>query len=384
MKNKNLYTMPKLCTRNSDISKDWYVYFTFTDSVSGEKKQFRYKNGINVLKTKRERELCAGSWCLVLHIRLQSGWNPITDKTEEAPENVTVSQAFDNILSIKKAFITKRTYKTYFDQTNLFKHWLVKKHFDKLFVQNFTPNHARQFFDYLLRDKMYCGKTYNSLLGTVGTFFTAIVERETIKVSPIKGIKKVRQETGKNTTYSSQEETILSKYMYEKEKDFYYLTRFIRYCFFRRSELSMLQVKHIRWENKTIIVPSESGKSRTQDSVTISKTLEKIILEMEILNLDPNTYIFGKKQGSRSCNPSLIKTSRVENFSDRQRKINKFNDIKSECSFYSWKHTGAVELYNRTKDPYTVMRQCRHSDIKMTMIYLRSLGCGVNEDVREW
>ena len=36
------------------------------------------------------------------------------------------------------------------------------------------------------------------------------------------------------------------------------------------------------------------------------------------------------------------------------------------------------------KNAYIVMRQCRHSDIKMTMIYLRSLGCGVNEQVREW
>ena len=47
-------------------------------------------------------------------------------------------------------------------------------------------------------------------------------------------------------------------------------------------------------------------------------------------------------------------------------------------------HTGVVDLYNHTKDAYIVMRQCRHSDIKMTMIYLRSLGCGVNEQVREW
>lgn len=75
---------------------------------------------------------------------------------------------------------------------------------------------------------------------------------------------------------------------------------------------------------------------------------------------------------------------RIDDLSDKQRVVNKENNIRSECTFYSWKHTGVVDLYNHTKDAYIVMRQCRHSDIKMTMIYLRSLGCGVNEQVRDW
>jgi len=384
MKRKDQYSIPRLCVCKGDLSKSWYVYFNFTDEATGEKKLCRFKDEINHFKTKRERERQAGVIKAVLLNKLQSGWNPITETIEQTPDDVTISQAFDNILSIKKAFITPRSYKTYYDQISLFKKWLQIRKYDKLFVQNFTHVQARQYFDWLLQVKKYCGKTHNSHLGVISTFFNCFLERQQILKSPIKGIKKVPQDTGKNTTYSSDEEKKLKKYMFENCKSFYYSTRFVKYCFFRRSELAKLQVKHIRWDNKTIVVPSESAKSRHQDSVTISKTLEKIIIEMGILELDANTYVFGKTYPVRQFKPSIIKMNRVEDFSDKQREINRLLEIKQECTFYSWKHTGVVELYNIVKDPYVVMRQCRHSDIKMTMIYLRSLGCGVNEQVREW
>jgi integrase len=384
MKTQKPFTIPKLCSCKGDITKSWYVYFYYTDTLTGEKKMFRYKFGINQLRTKREREREAGAIVTALHLKLQDGWNPITDKSEDEHEDLTVSQALDSILALKKSYITPRSYKTYYDQLNLFKKWLVIKKFDKLFVHNFTAFQALQYFDWLLGDKGYCGKTYNSHLGTLRSFFNSILERQYIQKNPLESIKQVRQDTGKNTTYSHAEEKLLEKYMLKNERNFYYATRFVRYCFLRRSELAKLQVKHIKWDNKTIIIPSESAKSRVQDSITISKTLEKCINEMGILDLDPNTYVFGHSHPGRQFKPTMMKMNRVDDFSDRQRKINKLLNIKEECTFYSWKHTGAVELYNLTKDPYTVMRQCRHSDIKMTMIYLRSMGCGVNEQVREW
>jgi integrase len=211
------------------------------------------------------------------------------------------------------------------------------------------------------------------------TFFTALVDRELIEKNPFSIIKPVREETGKNTTYSRSEEKRAIASMIKDDVNFYYATRFVKYAFLRRTELSLLQLKHIQWKNKTIIIPSANAKNRTQDSVTIPKTLEKIILKMNILKLDPETFIFAKK-----FKPGKTKLNRVDDFSDMQREINRELKIKKECTFYSWKHTGAVELYNLTKDPYIVMRQCRHHSIAITMNYLRSLGCGVSEAVRAW
>ena len=85
---------------------------------------------------------------------------------------------------------------------------------------------------------------------------------------------------------------------------------------------------------------------------------------------------------------SMLKYGSPEDAENRQVVIvphkAKYKNIKSVKIYNANATTGVVDLYNHTKDAYIVMRQCRHSDIKMTMIYLRSLGCGVNEQVRDW
>lgn len=373
------YSIPKLCDRGGDLSKQWYVYFYFR-TESG-RKQFRFSEGLNSLKTKKERRVEANGLIEALTLHLSGGWNPAT-KTVDVPEDFTppktIVEAFEDIFSIKSAYLTEASQRTYRNQINLFTRWVKKKKLDRLHVHNFTSSHARAYCDYLLKTRRYCGKTYNGHLTMLRTFFAEMVDRKYMDISPVQGFKSVRQEVGKNTVYSEQEELLFNA-VQEEDPWFYIATRFVRYCFLRRTELSRIQVKHINWENKTIVIPSKNSKSRIQDSVTIPRTLEKLIARTGYTALDPETYLFGKH-----FEPSLNRLKRADDFSDRQRKHNRNLGIKKECTFYSWKHTGAVELYNLTKDPYTVMRQCRHTDIKMTMTYLRSLGCGVNEQVREW
>lgn len=378
MKTIRNYTIPRLCFHKGDMTKQWYVYFYFRDNT-GKRKQFRYKMGINYLETKKERILEANAIIQALSTKLQDGWNPLTKEKEEVREDKTVSDRLDEILSIKSAYITPRSRKTYYDQINLFKKWLKSSQINHLYSQNLTSSHVRKYLDWLLGVKRYSGKTYNSHLTTLKSFFNEMVERNYMNESPAKGFKMVREEVGKNTTYSEHEEKLFDATIKGKEQDFYLATRFVRYLFLRRSELSQLQVKHINWQSKTIVIPSENSKNRNQDSVTIPQTLEKLIIKHRLLELGPEMYIFGK-----DFKPSLSKLKRVDDLTDCQREINRALGIKNECTFYSWKHTGAVELYQRTKDVYVVMRQCRHSDIKMTMRYLRSLGCMVSEQVREW
>lgn len=373
------YSTPKLCDRGGDLSKQWYVYLYYTNS-SGVRKQFRFSEGVNVLKTKRERRTEANALIEALTYQLRSGWSPVTNTVEnrDGPHLKTVSAAFDEIFEIKKAYLTGESIRTYKNQIDLFKGWIVAKKLDHLHTQNFTADHARKYCDWMLREKKYCGKTYNGHLTMLRTFFTEMVNRKYMPINPVAGFKFVRQEIGKNITYSAEDEKLF-KSIRDVHPEFYLATRFVKYCFLRRTELAKLQVKHINWGNKTITIPSKNAKSRVQDSVTIPSTLEKMIEGAGLLHLDPEVYVFGKH-----FKPNIKKIAKLDYFSDQQRDLNNTLSIGKGRTFYSWKHTGVVELYNLTKDPYVVMRQCRHTDIKMTMVYLRSLGCGVNEQVREW
>lgn len=54
--------------------------------------------------------------------------------------------------------------------------------------------------------------------------------------------------------------------------------------------------------------------------------------------------------------------------------------VPSAYTLYSWKHTGCVAMYEKTKDIYLISRLCGHRSIEVTMNYLRSLGLRVNKD----
>ena len=378
---KQKFTAPKLCNRKGDLRKDWFVYFYFTDRQTGVKKLCRYKLGINRFKTKKERELEAEIIKAELISRLKNNWNPISEMIEADTEDVTLLDALDQVLLLKKPTIKKSSYDTYSDQCRVLTDFLKKKRLDKLMAYNFTHTYARDFFDHLLLKKGWSATTFNNHLTTIHGLFEVLVKRKIIKINPCTGIEKIRVDVGKNTTYSKDEERRFIEHCKDTRRlaGFYLATRFVKYCFLRRPELHGLRVGHINLKNKTIVIPSSSAKSRIQDSITIPKTMEDIIIRSGIMNLDPEMYVFG-----RSFKPSTKRLTEDNVFTYKQGKINKSLNIKKDCTFYSWKHTGTVELYNLTKDPYAVMRQCRHKDLTTTMRYLRSLGCGVNEQVREW
>ena len=70
MKTEN-YTTPKLC--GDDLSKDWFVFSITPNQLSGKKKLFRYKMGINRLKTKKNGECRASAIISALSIKLREG-----------------------------------------------------------------------------------------------------------------------------------------------------------------------------------------------------------------------------------------------------------------------------------------------------------------------
>ncbi len=182
---------------------------------------------------------------------------------------------------------------------------------------------------------------------------------------------------------------LLSDYFYRTDIRMYYAVNFIFHGFIRKTELCEIQVSQIDWNSEMIRMNSAETKNRIQDSVTIPRDLKKIMLSMGLDQLPPYFYIFGHNllSGEKQC-------TRPDTLSDRHKELKDALIAEMEqrnlpCTlrsddgkaFYSWKHSGVVAYYTATKDVYAIMKQCRHHDLKVTMIYLKSLGLMPNEAV---
>lgn len=100
------------------------------------------------------------------------------------------------------------------------------------------------------------------------------------------------------------------------------------------------------------------------------------MMKLESCNGDDFIFGAGLKTGPEQFRyPNHISTA-------HSRVLRKLG-IRKECTLYSWKHTGAIKLYEATRDPYLVMRHLRHHSLEMTMIYMKSLGINADERLKE-
>jgi len=378
-----IYTDPKLCTYGDDLTRAWFVYFTITDPDTNEKVTKQFRGGINYYHTvdarKREGKALVAYW----KKRLREGtYCPFKKKRmgfAVVPDDVTA--AVKKIVEIKSRALRSSSKESYKKISERFLRWLADNRLATVKLHAFTREHAQAYLDHLLLDMNYNGKTHNNQRSVMHAIFAQIVERweHAMPKNPFSKIPELPEDVGKNVAYSEREKHVLIEYFKLHDKRMYYAVNFIYHAYIRKTELCDIQVRDIDWVNKTIRIASSTAKNRLQDSVTITEGLEKILLEMGLDMAPGHYYVFGKRM--MTCEQQCTRPSDI---SDRHRALKLAAGLPDDPdkTFYSWKHTGVVDYYQQIKDPYAIMRQCRHSDIKTTMIYMKSLGLNPNAEFR--
>lgn len=367
-----IFTEPQLCSYDGDTNKEWFVYFDCRQGDRVLRKQFR--GGINRLRSRSERTLMGNALCAYWKKRIASGYNPFSTKTLTVTPSI--KDAFHLILSLKEQSCGKRSMQTYKHVTKLFIDWLGSSGGSQ--IEYLSPETARQYMDLLISSKKYSSRTFNDHLTVLSTLINCMTERNWLAKNPFKGIKKLPIQVGRNIAFSKQEKELLKRHLSEKDRQLFYFTQFIYYCFIRRSELTRLKIENIDWSNRTIVIPSHVSKNKKQESVVIPDSFYPILEQMSLKSLPADYYIFGRK-----LQPGKQQYVNYNHISTRHNLISKLLGIDDAKGLYSWKHSGVCSLYYALSgDIYSLMRQLRHSDLKTTQIYLKSLGLIDNAAVR--
>lgn len=371
------WTEPVLCHYNYDLSKEWYVFYQFTDLFTGQTIRKQNRGGINYYKTKDERIRRANAVRKHWRQELENGSNPfIKDNVSKMPYDYTIGEAFEKMLSLKLPSLGKRAKETYTHVNKIFVTWLKTKKLYHVPTMNF--NQASEYMDYLTSEKKYSGRTHNDHLIILKVFINAMIEREWITKNPFKKVKRLETTIGRNLAYSEDEKVLLKDHLYNIDRQMYYFSQIMYYCFIRRSELAKLKVGDFDLVNNTITIPAGVSKNKTQESVVIPVGLDPVLKEMKLSQYHKNDYVFGSLL-MRSPHPY----KNHNHISTRHNKHLEKLGIDKEKGLYSWKHSGVCVAYYATgKDIYSVMRQLRHRDLNTTQIYLKSLGLIQNDVFR--
>lgn len=373
---QNKYTKPQVHHYEYDVNKTWFVSFRYTDSESGLTKQFQFRGEINKQSTKRDKIAEANALRDVLVQMLESGWNPILNKTEkDTTPTTSLIDTLNYLIEIRRNTIKPESTRTYSDVVKTFISFLKGQGLTKILPSQFTNLMARKYLDWCL-DKGFGSSSHNKHLSMLITMFNLMIDRQYLKSNPFKGIKPLRRDVGRNIAFTPEERKRLAAIISKENPRLFLFIQFMYFCFMRRTEILRLRVKDIDLNERTILIAYGSGKNRKQEGVSIPSAFLDELKKQGFENENSDHYVFSRKM---EVGPTLRK--KADYVSDIHREYLRKANISNEKTIYSWKHTGVVELYNEIKDPYALMRQLRHYDLQTTMIYLKSLGLQSNTPV---
>ena len=135
LKEKKKYSEPKIYDADGDVSKRWYVYFSFRKTADGPLE--RFPNNIYAPQhlDKKDRLQWLKTIQRNLSILLKDGFNPYNPENKfefdnEENSNQSINEAFEFALNIKKSTLAETSYKGLEGRIQRFEKWLEENEFN--------------------------------------------------------------------------------------------------------------------------------------------------------------------------------------------------------------------------------------------------------------
>jgi site-specific recombinase XerD len=148
-------------------------------------------------------------------------------------------------------------------------------------------------------------------------------------------------------------------------------------CFLRpHKEVRLLSGSHFKNDFREIHLSGTENKGGKIRMVHVPNYVREELLKRSN-SIKYNTNIFSLTD--LPFNEAYFST----NWTRAWRKMNKIGIIEQAQTIYSFRHTAAVQVYKKTKDLHILQRLLQHSDMIVTLKYLRGLGELNNEDLKD-
>lgn len=350
--------------RPNDFFIEWY----FRSGIAENMQRYRNRFDLNRIEDLALRRKVAEVMIQAINESLEAGLNPADELT------VKNYQEYNNIKAVVKTALkeicqplnNRKTVSTYKAQAELFFTFLKKQQLEKINITDFTKKHALLYQRHLM-DQAQSNRTINTKLQLVQNLFKQLVNTDTIASNPFSVIKPLKVLKNEPEVYSVKEIETIKKQLSKESPELWIFAAFVYYCFMRPASITQVQVKHIDFKNRMLLVPAGNHKNAKYSYKQLLRPIFELLLSYR--DLSPETYIFsfGLKPGAKSCNPKRA--------SELWRKIVK-DGLQIDKDMYLLKDTGGAHYLqnNRGQEALKWLQmQMGHADLQTTSIYTNKM-----------
>lgn len=346
------------------IGKDWIIVYYAKNPLSKELERFRVR--VPSIKGGAERKRFAKNLLAEINRKLETGWSPFMEETgknfksiQEAVKSFLANLDKEYKEGIKR-IDTVRTYNSYL---SILQEYVAKKQPVK-FVAEINRAFVVNYLDYIYNERSNSGSGFNNHLNFITVFCNWLIDRGYLAENPAKGITKKKTTTKIRNVFTEAIKKIIAEQLPFLNKNFFTLCMCTYYTLIRGTELTKLRVENVNLEKRFILIEDISSKNKKSEYVTIPEPLWELLTE-HLKGAKPEWYLFSEN----NFNPGKSKLAprRIRYIWAIYREKMK---LPKECQFYSFKDTGITDLLNSGMAAVRVKNQARHSDIKITELYL--------------
>lgn len=250
----------------------------------------------------------------------------------------------------------ENTVKNYKIHLHTFYCWCMQTGTDYL---KLTPRQAKQYRDTLYSNGL-AGKTINTMMGTIRTFYEYLMEEERVQGNPILKNLRVREEPRYPAPLNEEEKHIVLEALESKEQHISLAFKAMLATGIRVGEAAKLTKKDIRLDSNRVVLfirKAKGGKSRMVPIINREVALQLYEYAKEIPDGEPLFRV--AKRTLQGHAERIKKNTGINFYSHRAR------------------HTYATSLLARDIRLDIIQRVMGHADISTTRKYTETL----NQDI---
>lgn len=376
---KKQYLAPKIYHggKDFDLSKRWYVYYSYMDPDTGIMKRQPpiYMNVNRDFITKKERLEKLEKIKKSLTALLKNGHSPFTIEIE--PDQYLITKALDFALEIKKQNLSETSHSDYDSRKNAFVKYLERQGLNVLLAKDIKKIDVIKYLNEVGKTKS--AKTRNNHQIVLSSLFSVLKENEIIPENFIQEIRQEKTKSVRHKTYSQSQIDELAKEV-SKNLQLKLFIDFVCFNFLRPIEVVRLRWKDLKLNEK---IPYLEVKAKNKPLKT------KIIPEILLIEIrkykvgDPDDLVF-------PTNDKGIETTEVNRrnyFSGKFLEVKRKLKISGEYTMYSFRHTYITKLFREIRKTRTeletfdlLMKITGHSTLTALKSYLREIDADLAED----